>query len=216
MQENYIVGIYARLSRDDERAGESVSIENQKEMLSRYVREQGWTLYDYYCDDGVSGTTFDRPGLNRLVQDATDHKINLVLCKDLSRLGRDYIEAGKYTDFVFPSLGCRFIALNDGVDTLRKNNEMLVILKNVMNDLYARDTSSKIKAVKLSTFKSGKYVGCYAPLWCGASSICACRATVSAKLPCSSMRKKSLRQGAFTTWQRDGKTCGARHPSGMM
>ena len=155
MQENYIVGIYARLSRDDERAGESVSIENQKEMLSRYVREQGWTLYDYYCDDGVSGTTFDRPGLNRLVQDATDHKINLVLCKDLSRLGRDYIEAGKYTDFVFPSLGCRFIALNDGVDTLRKNNEMLVILKNVMNDLYARDTSSKIKAVKLSTFKSG-------------------------------------------------------------
>ena len=102
MQENYIVGIYARLSRDDERAGESVSIENQKEMLSRYVREQGWTLYDYYCDDGVSGTTFDRPGLNRLVQDATDHKINLVLCKDLSRLGRDYIEAGKYTDFVFP------------------------------------------------------------------------------------------------------------------
>ena len=78
MQENYIVGIYARLSRDDERAGESVSIENQKEMLSRYVREQGWTLYDYYCDDGVSGTTFDRPGLNRLVQDATDHKINLV------------------------------------------------------------------------------------------------------------------------------------------
>lgn len=135
MQENYIVGIYARLSRDDERAGESVSIENQKEMLSRYVREQGWTLYDYYCDDGVSGTTFDRPGLNRLVQDATDHKINLVLCKDLSRLGRDYIEAGKYTDFVFPSLGCRFIALNDGVDTLRKNNEMLVILKNVMKNI---------------------------------------------------------------------------------
>ena len=71
MQENYIVGIYARLSRDDERAGESVSIENQKEMLSRYVREQGWTLYDYYCDDGVSGTTFDRPGLNRLVQDGS-------------------------------------------------------------------------------------------------------------------------------------------------
>ena len=164
MQEQYSVGIYARLSRDDERAGESVSIENQKEMLARYVLEQGWTLYDYYCDDGVSGTTFDRPGFNRLVQDATDRKINLVLTKDLSRLGRDYIEAGKYTDFIFPSLGCRFIALNDGVDTIRKNNEMLVILKNVMNDLYARDTSNKIKAVKLSTFKAGKYVGCYAPL----------------------------------------------------
>ncbi len=117
-----------------------------------------------YIDDGVSGTTFDRPEFNRLVQDATDKKINLVLCKDPSRLGRDYIETGRYTDFVFPSLGCRFIALNDGVDTLQKNNEMLVIIKNVMNDLYARDTSSKIKAVKQSTFKSGKYVGCYAPL----------------------------------------------------
>ena len=164
MQDNYNVGIYARLSRDDERQGESVSIENQKELLTRYVREQGWNLYSYYLDDGVSGTTFDRPGFNRLVQDATDGKINLVLCKDLSRLGRDYIEAGRYTDFVFPSLGCRFIALNDGVDTIHKNNEMTVILKNVMNDLYARDTSNKIKAVKQSTFKSGKYVGCYAPL----------------------------------------------------
>ena len=101
MQENYNVGIYARLSRDDERAGESVSIENQKELLTRYVREQGWNLYDYYCDDGVSGTTFDRPSFNRLVQDATDGKINLILTKDLSRLGRDYIEAGRYTEVLF-------------------------------------------------------------------------------------------------------------------
>ena len=164
MQETYNVGIYCRLSRDDERVGESVSIENQREMLGRYVREQGWNLYAAYCDDGVSGTTFDRPGFNQLISDATAGKINLVLCKDLSRLGRDYIEAGKYTDVVFPSLGCRFIALNDGVDTIHKNNEMLVILKNVMNDLYARDTSSKIRTVKQSTFKSGKYVGCYAPI----------------------------------------------------
>jgi DNA invertase Pin-like site-specific DNA recombinase len=164
MQENYNVGIYCRLSRDDERAGESVSIENQREMLGRYVHEQGWNLYATYCDDGVSGTTFDRPGFNQLIADATAGKINLVLCKDLSRLGRDYIEAGKYTDMVFPSLGCRFIALNDGVDTIHKNNEMLIILKNVMNDLYARDTSNKIRAVKQSTFKTGKYVGCYAPI----------------------------------------------------
>ena len=91
MQVEYSVGIYCRVSRDDERTGESVSIENQRELLSRYVREQGWTIYDYYVDDGVSGTTFDRPDFNRLVADATNHKINLVLCKDLSRLGRDYI-----------------------------------------------------------------------------------------------------------------------------
>jgi DNA invertase Pin-like site-specific DNA recombinase len=101
MQENYNVGIYCRLSRDDERAGESVSIENQREMLGRYVHEQGWNLYATYCDDGVSGTTFDRPGFNQLIADATAGKINLVLCKDLSRLGRDYIEAGKYTDVYF-------------------------------------------------------------------------------------------------------------------
>ena len=164
MQETYNVGIYCRLSRDDERAGESVSIENQREMLGRYVHEQGWNLISTYCDDGVSGTTFDRSGFNQLISDATAGKINLVLCKDLSRLGRYYIEAGRYTDIVFPSMGCRFIALNDGVDTIHKNNEMLVILKNVMNDLYARDTSNKIRAVKQCTFKAGKYVGCYAPI----------------------------------------------------
>lgn len=163
MQEVNNVGIYCRLSRDDERSGESVSIENQKELLGRHAREQGWTIIDYYVDDGVSGTTFDRPGFNRLVQDARDGKINIALCKDLSRLGRDYIEAGKYTSIVFPSLGCRFIALNDGVDTTRQNDEMVMILKNVMNDLYARDTSSKIRAVKRSSFRAGKYIGAYAP-----------------------------------------------------
>lgn len=159
----YNAGIYTRLSRDDERAGESVSIENQKEMLTRYVQEQGWNLVSTYTDDGVSGTTFDRPGLNEMITDARKGKINLILVKDLSRFGRDYIETGKYIDVIFPSLGCRFIALNDGVDTIHKNNEMLMIFKNVMNDFYARDTSSKIKSVRQSTCKTGKYIGCYAP-----------------------------------------------------
>lgn len=159
-----ITALYCRISLDDGGDNESMSISNQKIMLRDFAEKHGMFQYKYYVDDGYTGRNFDRPGFNRLVQDATDRKINLVLTKDLSRLGRDYIEAGKYTDFIFPSLGCRFIALNDGVDTIRKNNEMLVILKNVMNDLYARDTSNKIKAVKLSTFKAGKYVGCYAPL----------------------------------------------------
>ncbi len=97
-QPNYNVGIYTRLSRDDERSGGSVSIENQKELLTRSVKEQGWTLYSTYCDDGVSGTTLDRPGLNKLIGDVTAGKVNLVLCKDLSHFGRDYIECGKYTD----------------------------------------------------------------------------------------------------------------------
>ena len=116
-----------------------------------------------FCRYRCHTSLFDRPGFNQLVQDARDGKINIALCKDLSRLGRDYIEAGKYTDIVFPSMGCRFIALHDGVDTARKNDEMIVILKNVMNDLYARDTSNKIRAVKRSSFQAGKYVGCYAP-----------------------------------------------------
>ncbi len=163
MQTLYNVGVYARLSREDERENESVSIENQKEMLCRHVKEQGWNLYNVYVDDGHSGTNFDRPGLNRMIADATDKKINLILCKDLSRFGRDYIEVGRFTDYVFPAIGCRFVALQDGVDTLSRNNELLMIFKNVINDAYARDTSAKIKAVKQSTFKTGKYIGCYAP-----------------------------------------------------
>ena len=159
----YNAGIYTRLSRDDERAGESVSIENQRELLTRYVHEQGWNLISTYVDDGISGTTFDRPGLNAMIADVRKGKINLIVVKDLSRFGRDYIETGKYIDVIFPSLGCRFIALNDGVDTIHKDNDMIMIFKNVMNDFYARDTSSKIKAVRQSTCKTGKYIGCYAP-----------------------------------------------------
>lgn len=98
-----------------------------------------------------------------MIADATDRKINLILCKDLSRFGRDYIEVGRFTDYVFPALGCRFIALQEGVDTLSRNNDLLMIFKNVINDAYARDTSAKIKAVKHSTFKTGKYIGCYTP-----------------------------------------------------
>ena len=163
MTQTYNAGIYCRLSRDDERTGESVSIENQRVLLTRYVQEQGWNLIQTYVDDGVSGTTFDRPGLNAMISDVRAGKINLVIVKDLSRFGRDYIETGKYIDVIFPSLNCRFIALNDGVDTLHHNNEMLAIFKNVMNDFYARDTSSKIKAVKKSTFQAGKFIGAYAP-----------------------------------------------------
>ena len=98
-----------------------------------------------------------------MISDVRKGKINLIVVKDLSRFGRDYIETGKYIDVIFPSLGCRFIALNDGVDTIRKDNDMIMIFKNVMNDFYARDTSSKIKAVKKSTYQTGKYIDCYAP-----------------------------------------------------
>ena len=97
-QTDYIVGIYLRLSKDDERAGESLSIENQRRILTNYVREQGWTIYDEYVDDGISGTSFDRPGVQRMLDDAKNGKINLIICKDLSRFGRNYIQVGQYTD----------------------------------------------------------------------------------------------------------------------
>lgn len=100
-QTDYIVGIYLRLSKDDERAGESLSIENQRRILTNYVREQGWTIYDEYVDDGISGTSFDRPGVQRLLDDAKNGKINLIICKDLSRFGRNYIQVGQYTDYIF-------------------------------------------------------------------------------------------------------------------
>ena len=116
MQENYIVGIYARLSRDDERAGESVSIENQKEMLSRYVREQGWTLYDYYCDDGVSGTTFDRPSFVQMENLVEQGVVDTIIVKDLSRFGRNYLDVGNYLEIKYPTLGVRFIAIQENVD----------------------------------------------------------------------------------------------------
>ena len=162
--ETKITALYERLSRDDESLGDSNSIINQKRYLEGYAADHGYGNIVHYTDDGWSGGNFDRPAWKHLIADIEAGKVEHLLVKDLSRVGRDYLQTGFYTDIVFPSMGCRFIALNDGVDTIHKNNEMLVILKNVMNDLYARDTSSKIRAVKQSTFKSGKYVGCYAPI----------------------------------------------------
>ena len=163
MEQEYRVGIYARLSRDDERQGESVSIENQKRMLGEFCLRQGWEVKEIFVDDGWSGTNFERPGFRRLMEAVCSKAVNLVLVKDLSRLGRDYIEVGKYTDCVFPYYGCRFVALNDGVDTLRQNDEISMIFKNVINDIYARDTSKKIRAVRRANAESGKYMGYKAP-----------------------------------------------------
>ena len=163
MEQDYRVGIYARLSRDDERQGESVSIENQKLMLLDYCARQGWEIKEIFVDDGWSGTNFERPGFQKLMEAVRRKEVNLILVKDLSRLGRDYIEVGKYTDCVFPYYGCRFVALNDGVDTLRQNDEISMIFKNVINDIYARDTSKKIRAVRRANAESGKYMGYKAP-----------------------------------------------------
>lgn len=155
---NYIAGIYVRLSRDDERAGESLSIENQKAMLIKYVREKGWTLHDIYVDDGISGTTFDREGVQRLLGDAKSGIINTIVVKDLSRFGRNYIQVGQYIDYIFPTLGIRFIAVSDNIDTAGANSTAMDMMPitNVFNEWYAANTSRKVRAIFVSNAKRGK------------------------------------------------------------
>lgn len=161
----YNTGIYVRLSQEDERSGESLSIKNQKRILTKYVNEQGWNIIDTYVDDGYSGTNFDRPGVTRLLEDAMAGKINLIIVKDLSRFGRNYIQVGQYIDYIFPTYNIRFIALNDNVDTASKDTtamDMMPIV-NLFNEWHAASTSKKIKAVIEANAKSGKYRTTFAP-----------------------------------------------------
>lgn len=158
-QTKNIVGLYLRLSHDDERAGESLSIENQRSILLKYVEEKGWEVYDIYIDDGVSGTTFNRPGVQRLLDDAKAGIINTIIVKDLSRFGRNYIQVGQYFDYIFPTFGIRFIAVQDNVDTANNDNSGMDMtpIMNVFNEWHAANTSKKIRAVLKANAKDGKY-----------------------------------------------------------
>jgi len=162
---DYIVGMYVRLSRDDERASESLSIENQKAILSEYIANQGWTLHDIYVDDGISGTTFERPGVKRLLEDAKQGVINTILVKDMSRFGRNYIMVGQYLDYVFPLYNIRFIALTDNIDTENKDTAAMDMMPitNVFNEWWAAATSKKLRAVRIQNAKNGKNGMSHAP-----------------------------------------------------
>lgn len=158
-QKKYIAGLYFRLSQEDERQGESASIDNQRTMLRKYAEEHGFEIYDEYIDDGISGTTFQRPGVQRLLDDAKTGVINTIIVKDLSRFGRNYIEVGQYIDYVFPAFGIRFIAIQDNVDTENRDSgsmEMMPIM-NVFNEWHAANTSKKIRAVRRANAKEGIY-----------------------------------------------------------
>lgn len=157
----YIAGLYMRLSRDDGNS-ESSSITTQRKILQAYAKENGFIVYEEYIDDGFSGTNFDRPGFKKMIQDIEDKKINLVITKDLSRLGRDYITAGQYTEIYFPSKGVRYIAINDGYDSNSPYND-IAPFKNVINEMYARDISKKIRSSFLARMKDGYYIGNFAP-----------------------------------------------------
>ena len=164
-QKHYIAGLYYRLSQEDERQGESVSIDNQRAILRKYAEEHGFEIHDEYIDDGVSGTTFQRPEVQRLLDDAKTGVINTIIVKDLSRFGRNYIEVGQYVDYVFPAFGIRFIAIQDNVDTENRDSgamEMMPIM-NVFNEWHAANTSKKIRTVLKANAREGKYHARKAP-----------------------------------------------------
>ena len=137
--------------------GESNSITNQKAILKKYADENGFRNTAFYVDDGVSGTTWEREGFKAMMADIEDGKVGIVITKDLSRLGRDYLKTGELIEMVFPDYDVRYIAINDGVDTFKSENELMAF-KNIFNDWYARDTSKKIRAVFKAKGQSGKHL----------------------------------------------------------
>ena len=150
-----ITALYCRLSQDDMLQGESNSITNQKAILKKYADDNSFGNTVYYVDDGVSGTTFEREGFKAMMADVVAGNVGTVITKDLSRLGRDYLKTGEYIEIIFPDYDVRYIAINDGVDTLKSENELMAF-KNIFNDWYARDTSKKIRAVFKAKGQSGK------------------------------------------------------------
>jgi len=159
----YSVALYIRLSKEDGDKEESESITNQRKLLREYAKENNYNVYDEYVDDGYTGTNFNRPDFIRLIGDIEAGKVNMVITKDLSRLGRDYIETGRYIETYFPENQIRYIAVLDDVDTFLDKNCDTVAFKNIMNDYYAKTTSKNIKKTKNRKKKEGFYYTSYAP-----------------------------------------------------
>lgn len=160
LDQEFSVGIYIRLSKDDGNIGNSESVENQKKLLTNYISEKKYNLYNIYIDDGYTGTNFDRPSFKKMLNDIKLKKINMVITKDLSRLSRDYIGTGEYIEKWFPENNVRFIALSDNIDTFIDScNNDIAPFKALLNDMYARDLSKKIKTALRTKQKDGKWVG---------------------------------------------------------
>ena len=158
----YKAGLYMRLSKDDERRGESTSIGTQRAILRDFCKFNQYTVHKEYIDDGYSGLNFERPGFREMVKDIQEGTINMIVTKDLSRLGRDYIMTGYYSEIYFPSQNVRFIAVSDNVDSLKGNNQ-IAPFKNILNDMYAQDISQKVKNAKQQRAKQGFYIGSQPP-----------------------------------------------------
>ena len=166
--QSYEVAIYLRLSKEDgdfsfteNGKSESNSIQSQRELLMDFLKKHPeMELYDEYKDDGRTGTNFDRPEFNRMLEDARKGRINCIIVKDLSRFGRDYIECGRYIEKIFPQLGIRFIAVNDGYDTVVENSSDSIVIpfKNLINDSYSRDISIKVRSNLEVKRRQGEFI----------------------------------------------------------
>ena len=145
----YKAGAYIRLSKEDENGEEeSASVINQRNYIKEFAEKNGFEIYDYYIDDGYSGGNFDRPNFKRLIEDIENKKINTVITKDTSRLGRDFIETGNYMFKYFPEHNVRYIAITENFDTYKPNGvEDIIPFQAVINDIYLKDTSRKIKSI---------------------------------------------------------------------
>lgn len=157
-QEKYTI-LYARLSQEDDAKGDSNSIVNQKHMLEKYARENGFGNFKFLYDDGFSGTNFNRPSWNEVMTLIESEQVQTLIVKDLSRLGREYLEVGRLTELVFPSCGVRFIAINDGVDSLYESSNDFTPMRNWFNELHAKDSSKKVRAVKRMQAERGEILG---------------------------------------------------------
>ena len=157
---DYQAALYIRLSKEDENEGPSESVTNQKSLLDEFVKNNRLSVYDVYIDDGYSGTNFDRPAFQRMIGDIEAGKVNMVITKDLSRLGRDYIMTGHYMERYFPEKRVRYISLLDGIDTgVESTANDITPFRAIMNDMYAKDISRKIKSVKRDKQRKGQFIG---------------------------------------------------------
>lgn len=163
MKEKETAAIYCRLSQDDGSVGESGSIQTQKTLLTQYCKEHQIEIGGYYCDDGWSGTNFERPEFKRMLEDIESEKINLVIVKDLSRFGREYAQMGLYIEHYFEEKGVRFISVAENIDSKNGIDNLVLPFTNVINSFYARQASTKTKAAHRARVKSGMFIGSRAP-----------------------------------------------------
>lgn len=166
MAANYRIACYCRLSRDDEKDDTSISIETQMKVLTDYCNSNGYKITDFYCDDGYTGTNFNRPAFMRMMNDIDNGRINMVVVKDLSRFGRNYLEVGRYTEIIFPEKNVRFVAVGDNIDTGREysvDNDFAMQIKNVFNGFYPADISKKTRQAFKAKAQRGEFIGTFAP-----------------------------------------------------